>query len=84
MATNEDRLYMAIIKQAIVDYYNGHRNPKLYAHYKEDVRDWVENRSGTFNLCARAYKVNSDYLQKIMRRKMYRIECGEPLRVDLE
>ena len=66
----------AVIIQAIRDYYKPEGHPFDRERIKKEVRDWVKNRKGTFNLCAFAWDKTPEILQSMMLNKINEIDNG--------
>jgi len=76
----EKRLYIAIIKQAIKDFYTGCRSTNQEAQKeKEIVKKWVMFEEGTFPLCSLAWSDNPKILKEKLLITFERIESGGKL-----
>ncbi len=76
----EKRLYIAIIKQAIKDFYTGCRSTSREAQEeKEIVKEWVMAERGTFSLCSLAWSDNPKILKEKLLITFERIENGGKL-----
>lgn len=66
-------LMKSVIIQAIKDY--------QLRSYRNSVRNWVEDMSGSFDLCADSWGKTPEQLQELMLTKMDRMDKGERLTI---
>ncbi len=83
MSCPEERLYIAIIKQAVKDFHRGCKTDSIIERQrKKTVVRWVANEEGTFPLCAVAYGSDPRLLKEKLLKTFKRLENGEELRQD--
>jgi hypothetical protein len=81
MTCPEKRLYIAIIKQAIKDFYTGCHSMSIEAQReKEIVKEWVVTENGSFSLCSLAWSDNPTILKEKLLITFERIENGGKLK----
>lgn len=69
MSIQYRKLFISVVIQAIKDYYEPEE--------KQDVLDWIDNRDGSFALCAMAMNTNPQALYELIRNKLQRMDKGE-------
>ena len=81
------KLCYAIVIQAMKDYYEAVRIVRGEIHIPKspimmiEVKEWVEDMSGTFELCALAMDKPMKKLQKMMFEKMEDMDLGGELKI---
>jgi len=63
----ERKVFQSIIIQAIKDYVTSPEE-------KQDVREWVRGKSGTFRMCAISMGIGMNRLQQMMLRKLNEVD----------
>jgi len=63
----EKRMFQSILIQAVKDYITSPEE-------KNNIRDWAENKLGTFKFCAMSMSMGTNELQKITLEKLDEID----------
>lgn len=75
------RLFIAIVKQAVKDFYHGcHTKDREEIRIKKNVKKWVMNEEGTFHLCCVAWRQDPRILKEQLLNTFKRLENGKELR----
>ena len=78
----EQRLYLAIVKQAIKDYakiFDSQDEKKQ--QLKQEIINWVNNGEGTFQLCSIAWSKDDFILREKLKVVFRKIENGKRFKV---
>jgi len=69
------------LRMLLNDKKNRKKRLKIYRTEKTISRKWVTHRTGSFALCATAWKKSPDILADMLLKKMNNIDKGEELKV---